>query len=434
MAELNSPQMNGVGPGGDRRAYFTGADVYGNPMYEWYSAQEDGTADDWEAAEMANIYDWNKSQFNNWYNSPEQQIKRLEAAGMNPLFFLANNAGNQPAQGPAGASAPNVKHANNKMSNILSASKNAADSLLSTQQQALDYDIKRRQQEIDLRRVKVEEGRLGNETRGTNQNIAESQSRMRFNDAQIERLGKENQWTDQQIANAQTENAKMTREIDLIGAEIGELASRVTLNEANAKKAFAEIPVLREQVKLISAQTGLTTQQTEESLAKCWNFLADTQLKDVEIEVQEGQKVVLEKTAEGIEIKNEYDRTYGGWERVQGIIGGYIHSLAEGANAIINVRTGGAAAALSESKKNVLDKGLEEETKANDANRKFKDLYDEMTDKQAKADWYGADDDSYEAKRARAEANEAARKFQDYNARHYKETQTNMNPTFTLDY
>jgi len=72
MAELNSPQMNGVGPGGDRRAYFTGTDVYGNPMYEWYSAQEDGTADDWEAAEMANIYDWNKSMFNNWYNSPAQ--------------------------------------------------------------------------------------------------------------------------------------------------------------------------------------------------------------------------------------------------------------------------------------------------------------------------------------------------------------------------
>lgn len=359
---------------------FVGYDFSGNPITEAYHFHGDSryTARSEEAADMSN---WNMMMYQNQWNTPEQQLSRLEEAGLNPLFYLGGNAGTTPAASGGNAQGHQMTSASGQVGQVLEASKNAADSLLQTQKQALDYDIQRRQQNLDLQRIEIEEGRLGNETRKTDQDIEESKSRIKFNEAQIDRLGKENEWTDQQIANAQVEIAKMNKEMDEIDVAMQEAGSRIDLNYANIGKIAHENKVLDAQVSELAARTGLERRQVETEIMKVYELAASAELKSAEVEVQKGQKVVLQKTAEGIEIKNELDKTYGGWERVQGIVSGYVHSAAEAVNTVVNVKTGGAKAALDKAMKTKTEADTEK-SKAETEKTKAEKEYTEK-----KGDW-----------------------------------------------
>lgn len=426
---------------------FVGYDFTGNPITESYHFKGDSryTARSEEAADMSN---WNMMMYQNQWNTPEQQLSRLEEAGLNPLFYLGGNAGTTPAASGGNAQGHSMTSANGEVGQVLEASKNAADSLLETQKQALDYDIQRRQQNLDLQRIKVEEGRLENETNKTIQDIEESKSRIKFNEAQIDRLAHENNWTDQQIANAQTEMAKMNKEMEQIDVAMQEAGSRIDLNYATINKISHENKVLDAQVSELAARTGLERQQVETEIAKIAEFQASANLKTAEIEVQKGQKVVLAKTAEGIEIKNEQDRTYGGWERVQGIVSGYIHSAAEAVNTVVNVKTGGAKAALDRASKGLAEEKSETlkdareqstEQRADDSeyrrnaeridelNKKLEDIEDgnySETVKKNRQKTYGAE------LRKLYERQEEIQK----DSKRRSRSNTHSNPTFTLDY
>lgn len=75
---------------------FVGYDYANNPITENYNFHGDAryTARSEEAADISN---WNMMLYQNQYNTPTEQVKRLEEAGLNPLFYLANNAGTTPA-------------------------------------------------------------------------------------------------------------------------------------------------------------------------------------------------------------------------------------------------------------------------------------------------------------------------------------------------
>lgn len=427
---------------------FVGYDFTGNPITEAYHFKGDAryTARSEEAADMSN---WNMMMYQNQWNTPEQQLSRLEEAGLNPLFYLGGNAGTTPAASGGNAQGHSMTSANGQVGQVLEASKNAADSLLETQKQALDYDIQRRQQEIDLKRVGIEERRLGNETRKTTQEIEESGSRIKFNEAQIDRLGKENEWTDQQIANAQAEIAKMNKEMEQIDVAMQEAGSRIDLNYATIGKIAHENKVLDAQVSELAARTGLERQQVETEIMKVYELAASANLKTAEVEVQKGQKVVLEKTAEGIEIKNELDKTYGGWERVQGIVSGYVHSAAEAVNTVVNVKTGGAKAALdraskglAEEKSETLKEAREQATEQRSDDKEYRqnmdrldEIADEVTDiasdPQLSASERSKRMDSLKKERSRLE--DRNREIQ-RDSKSRARTNTHSNPTFTLDY
>lgn len=431
---------------------WVGTDTTGNPQVETYNMNYD-TRQSARLQEAQSLYNWNSMLYQNWYNSPEQQVQRLEQAGLNPLYFLGGNAGTQAAaSSQSGLNQGSGKDSrldqlNNVVGTTAESLTNSANVILQQQKQAQDYDIARREQAVRSREVGVREREIALQERGgadPDINLKNTQagyyksaaseldSRNRLNDAQIDRLAVENGWTQQQIAESQSRQAQINADIDRTYALIKVYASEIGKNNADAFLAIAHGRYFNETkgpyIDKLKMETGLTEQMIYTEREKLANFMADTALKEVQIEVQEGQKIVLQRTAEGIEIKNALDEKYGGWERTQQIVGGYIHSVCEGVNTAINVRTGGAAAALSEAKKGVLSESTQ-------SKGTFADLYNDMMDKIEKADWYDESDNSPEAKAARAAANKATRDFHQYEAK-YRRVGNNSasNPTFTMDY
>lgn len=380
---------------------FVGSDTTGNPQYETFNMNYD-TRQSARLQEAQTLYNWNSMMYQNWYNSPEQQVERLQEAGLNPLFYLGHNAGTTPAA-TATSGLNQGSGRDSRLDQAMGLTKNTADVLLESQKQAIDYDLQRRQQQLDLRRIKVEEGRLGNETRKTTQDIEESKSRMSVNEGQLERWAHENNWTDEDIAKMHAEIAKTNKEIDALEVSMREAGSRIDLNYANIGKITHENAVLDAQVSELAARTGLERQQVETEIMKVYDLAASANLKTAEVEVQKGQKVVLEKTAEGIAIKNEQDRTYGGWERTQGIISGYIHSAAEAVNTVVNVKTGGAKAALDSARKRAFDSETDDYEEYKSLSRKQQTDPDSLT--AAEEDRLDQLSDRYKGKRSNNTAN-----------------------------
>ena len=135
---------------------FVGKDTYGNVLTDTRPFKGDSryTA---RSEDIARQFDWNMMEYQNWWNSPEQQLSRVEAAGLNPLFYLGGNSGTTPAASGGNQTGHSMTSADGSLEQALTASKAVSDSLLNTQKQALDYDIARRQQEIDMRRVNLEQ-------------------------------------------------------------------------------------------------------------------------------------------------------------------------------------------------------------------------------------------------------------------------------------
>lgn len=139
---------------------FVGYDYANNPITEQYYFHGDSryTARSEEAADISN---WNMMLYQNQYNSPAEQVKRLEEAGLNPLFYLANNAGTIPAASGGQAQGHQMSSKNGSLENLLQAV-NTANAAASTgvefRQMMNQYDVQKEansinQQNADTQRM-----------------------------------------------------------------------------------------------------------------------------------------------------------------------------------------------------------------------------------------------------------------------------------------
>lgn len=122
---------------------FVGYDYANNPITEQYYFHGDSryTARSEEAADMSN---WNMMLYQNQYNSPTEQLKRLEDAGLNPLYYLGQNAGTTPAASGGSAQGHSMSSKNGSLENILQAVNTvnqAADTGVAFRKQMLEYDV-----------------------------------------------------------------------------------------------------------------------------------------------------------------------------------------------------------------------------------------------------------------------------------------------------
>lgn len=109
---------------------FVGYDYANNPLTEQYYFHGDSryTARSEEAADISN---WNMMLYQNQYNTPSEQLKRIEEAGLNPLFYLGGNAGTIPAASGGQAQGHQMTSKNGSIENLLQAV-NTANAAAST--------------------------------------------------------------------------------------------------------------------------------------------------------------------------------------------------------------------------------------------------------------------------------------------------------------
>lgn len=132
--------------------YFEGYDYASNaPIYETFHPTGTDAHNEMRSSEAANISNWNMMMYQNQYNAPSEQIKRLEEAGMNPLYYLGQNAGTTPAAagGQAQGHAPGSRSG---WIDQLLQGVNTVNAAVSTgkdlRQMMLNYDVQKEQNDI----------------------------------------------------------------------------------------------------------------------------------------------------------------------------------------------------------------------------------------------------------------------------------------------
>lgn len=305
---------------------FVGYDSNNNPMFKHYNFSGDAkyTA---RSEELANLSNWNMMLYQNEYNDPKNQISRLQEAGMNPLYYLGQNAGTTAAASGGNAQGHQMTSASGKTGQIIDASKNTADTLLQTQRQAQEYDIATRQMDLESKRIDIEQGKLDLERQGgseVDQALKKSQTAsnnksVELAQSQIERLGKENEWTDQQIAESKSQIAVLEKQVDTLQATVNELNTRAGLNKAQEAKVYEEAAVIADtrwsQVEKTAAEADLTRQEYFSEVKKTTNWMLDNQLKEVNIKTGNQQFVNLRREGDRIEFELSQDKKYNDWER-----------------------------------------------------------------------------------------------------------------------
>lgn len=324
---------------------FIGKDSYGNPMYDNRPFAGDAryTA---RGEDLDRQYDWNKMEAQNLYNSPTEQLKRLQEAGLNPMFFLGGNAGTTPAASGGGTGSHSMTSASGQLGQVLEAGRNLSDSLLNTQKQALDYDIARRQQNIDLKRVgleerqtAVQEKQLGINRDVATQNIEESKSRIALNGASVEELASRKGLNEQKTAESKAQEAVLLKKVDEVQATIENLRSATDLNKIKVWEIRSMVPY---QLENIAAMTNLSYHQASVEVEKMWNFMVDTEKKQVEVDLGKGQTLLIQRQADGQLYQNIITKSNADWQddmNQMQVVTGYwqaVNGTIQGAANMVN--------------------------------------------------------------------------------------------------
>lgn len=218
-----------------------------------------------EQAEKANAWNYERWQESNVYNSPEQQMKRLRDAGLNPLFYgLDGNASGamQAAAQPLGYERANATPFVNPIDTGLDAAAKAAQianieaatQKTKTETKATDAKLPF---EVESLRNQVEGSRLDNDAKAIVNKYLDGQQQAELrvknssaaaNDASIQKAFAEIEKMDYEKATMmiswleiQEKILTLQKQRDLTDKQMDELASLIGLNNANAKKIGLDV-------------------------------------------------------------------------------------------------------------------------------------------------------------------------------------------------
>lgn len=294
---------------------FVGYDNNNNPQFQDFNLNYDSRQDA-RLQEAQNLSTWNMALYQNDYNSPKNQVQRLQDAGLNPLFFLGNNAGTTPAAGGS-LSMGHGTGMDSRLAQLQAAVDTTANTLLGgssnllqSQKQAQEYDIANKELRLRNKELGLEERRLNQDIRESGQRITESQTRTDKIAQEIVNLAKEANLTDAQVVVAKN-NASYIEQMTAESAERARTEkTQQYLNKANADKASAEaktINALRNtQVDQAKATLKCTQQEAENLVAELEKIQAETD-KD-------------KAAAEYTKLQNRLIEKYGDAEKVVGLI------------------------------------------------------------------------------------------------------------------
>lgn len=300
---------------------FVGYDSNNNPQFENFNLNYDSRQDA-RLQEAQNMSAWNQILYSNEYNSPANQVQRLQDAGLNPLYFLGGNAGTTPSAS-ASMSMGHGTGMDSRLAQLQSAVDTAANTflggssnLLQSQKQAQEYDIANKELKLRGKELGLEERRLNQDIRESGQRITESSSRVDKIAQEIVNLAKEADLTEAQTTVAKNNAAY----IEQMTAESAERArtekTQQVLNRANADKSSAEaktINSLRDtQVEQAKATLKVTDQEAKNLVAEMEKIQAET----------DKEKAAKEYT----ELQNKLIQKYGDAEKVVSLINGMSQS------------------------------------------------------------------------------------------------------------
>lgn len=322
--------------------------------------EENAIAREWNLnlAKMQN--QWNIDQWNreNAYNKPTNQRKLLREAGLNPDLYYADGAGSSLAAASpemtagAGTSPTDVsaysQMPNNARQAVLDAAaiansfadyslKKANEKKVNNESDILSteafYKAAREKSEIRLTKLRcnlteadthlsekaAEEkvaaiNKINAEIGLIQQNVIESQSRVKVNDATVRDIENQIMWRDK----------KGDKEIQRIEAEIDRLAAAANLDKEKAKTvvmlATAQVKHWNVSDQLMSAETRLT-----------WR---EMRLKDALIDMTKAK-------TEGFVLDNDLVERFGGYEKFAQIVTMYGNCLANLGEAAGSIATRG---------------------------------------------------------------------------------------------
>lgn len=269
--------------------------------------------------------DWNIQQWEREmdYNSPANKLRLLEEAGLNPVWY-GQGLGPTETQAPQSADLANQQAPQLDVGAIGSSLANMSSSLIA----AGEYKIKNKEIELRNRELDLLENRIRNEGRDID-------NRGRLYDEQIKNLETERNLTSEKIKEVGKNIDVMTQQIDNLSAQ-AELARAQTLESKN--KAYNEywtgerirqmIPL---ELKNLAAATGLTVQETAESVAKMNNFIMDTNLKEVQIDLGHNQTLLISRQADGQLYLNDIARIDANWRgrvNCMTVVTGYVNAAS----------------------------------------------------------------------------------------------------------
>lgn len=275
---------------------FVGYDVNNNPITEDYHFHGDAryTARSEEAADISN---WNMMLYQNNYNDPSNQVQRLRDAGLNPNFFLGNNAGTTPAGSGGSASGHQMTSASGQTGQALDAlgqvansTGNAANVLLQQQKQAWEYDIAKRELQLQDRQVAIQEAMLpynqSNTESQTNKNVQdveESKTRQEVMYKEIDNLVKDGVLKDEQ-ASVLRANVTYIEEQTALAHEMQKTeSSKRALNYAEANLFDTQSSYYKEitqpTVDKIKSELKVNDAEAKKIFKQISEIMADTDLK-----------------------------------------------------------------------------------------------------------------------------------------------------------
>lgn len=254
-------------------------------------AQQETNAANLALAKQQN--DWNLAQWEREkeYNSPSNQVKLLKEAGLNPLFY-GSSLGPNETQAPQSANLANQVAPQMDAGAIGSSLGHLTDSVIAAGQ----YHLTKRAQDLEERKINIEEKRLGIDKNVADQKIEESKYVCKQLEAHTQKLLEEKKLTEQEVENAKKQYELMEAERQKFQEEY----EGIKLDNQQ-KQMF-----LDQYADILAAELECKQEEAKQIAAAAYNYITA------------GDKNKAEQA--GIELQTELDRQYGKLDRLGGVV------------------------------------------------------------------------------------------------------------------
>ena len=297
--------------------------------------KENQLARDWneKMAEKANLWSRENISDERAYNTPVQQMKRLQDAGLNPDLMYGNGASGlvdsnvaQTFQS-AGTSAPDVLGASMQVQPTAFSGASLGLDLMKTAAEVANIRVDTAKKQGEITTIDLDNIRKA-ATNGSmidldNMKVSIAKQAMDLTDEQISNMS-------QQTNNLKTANDQMNQSIRESMAKVRNMdasTARTRIETGLLRPQFRnECIKLAQEIKQSNAGINLTNKQAEclvvKTLAEKLNLDADTMYKKIgasKLDVDRANAVlqgdVIKVTGQQLELNYKSDQSYKDWER-----------------------------------------------------------------------------------------------------------------------
>lgn len=267
----------------------------------------------------------------NAYNHPSMQAKRLKQAGINPLGALSGSAPTPSASGSTNTPQSPSQQFNSDFAGF-------ALSMQELKLRAKELEIMEKKADADIRNLDADTaGKQGTENRAQELHPLE---------VRLKELGIEEKTISNYVANATKDDkvAMSHQELNNLYSTGMKLIAEIANTEMDTDKKAEEIRNIQSEILYRDIQSQLARANISLTYAEVEQCFANISLMSAqELVALSENKLNLEKAneiiaiTEGHNIENDLNRRYGGAQRVQSIVSGYIDSASGLVSSVADV-------------------------------------------------------------------------------------------------